>query len=153
MRLKRTWERSHLDASHMNGWIVRLLFLLFGLYEQDDRDIRWTTLSWYCLLSCEDWLWTLFTILWSARRRRDFLECHILFKGILVVNIASDVLLYPTWKPLKTSYTVVWFHFEKRNCASRKCTEKSFECFLNYFLFPSSGEGIVDVVLLVCWTQ
>lgn len=37
--------------------------------------------------------------------------------------------------------------FEKLCLA--KCTEKSLECFLNYFFFPFSGEGIVKVVLLV----
>lgn len=34
------------------------------------------------------------------------------FKGILVIYIAFNVLLCPTRKPLKISYTVVWFHLK-----------------------------------------
>lgn len=71
------------------------------------------------------------------------------FKGILVINIASNVCAMFYMKTTENILYCSLIPFEKL-CLT-KCTEKSFECFLNYFLFPFffSGEGIVKVVLLV----
>lgn len=69
------------------------------------------------------------------------------FKGILVINIASDVFAMSYMKTTENILYCSLIPFEKL-CLT-KCTEKSFECFLNYFCFLFSGEGIVKVVLLV----
>lgn len=57
------------------------------------------------------------------------------FKGILVVNILSRLLICHAWhwKPLKTSYTVGWFHLT--NCASPNVLTNLWVLFKLFSLF------------------
>lgn len=122
----------------------------FGVWRQDKRD------SWICLyMMSPPFLWgrcrTDLDLLWSACRRRDS-RVPYTFKGILVINIASNVCAMSYMKTTENILYCSLIPFEKL-CLT-KCTEKSFECFLNYFLFPFFfRRGDCQSSFVSCWTQ
>lgn len=104
------------------------------------QEVNWDSWwkFWFLLLSllwghCRTDMDTIFS--------RERLECHILLKGYSSSLTALSVLLCATWQPLKTSYTVVWFHMKIASWNVLRNLP------LNYF-FLFQKRGIVKVVLL-----
>lgn len=91
--------------------------------------------SWICLL-LRGLMDLMFSPLRSARRRRD---CRVPYmsKGILLS--ISHILVYLTWKPLKPSYTVVWFHFEKKTVPHKMYWENLWMLFKLFWFYFGGG--------------
>lgn len=151
MRQKRTWERSHFKRDE---WILCRSLSAFPFLEYTSKTRRATDghlsrhdVASFSVRTLQDW-----------RGHTQCLYCEQLageetgvpytLKGILVINIALNVLLCPTWKPLKTSYTVVWFHL--KNCASQNVLRNLSSAFK---LFLSFRREDCQSSFVSCWTQ
>lgn len=155
MRLKRTWERTLLSWM-MDGFSSADFY--FRIWSINSGT---TGNSWICpyidiasfpVRTMQDWRGLTQCHHCDQLAGEGTPECHILFKGILVINIASNVFAMSYMKTTENILYCSLIPFEKL-CLT-KCTEKSFECFLNYFFcFLFSGEGIVKVVVVELNTE